>query len=252
LLPNDHGAVGLTSAWTAVFALETMLYVVGTAFIVLALAKDRVVRAQKNAAATDELTGLLNRRGFLEAARELMRTQAKKREPVSVLIFDLDFFKSVNDRFGHAMGDEVLRMFGHTVTTTTRETDLAGRFGGEEFVTLVPGSLADAMVVGERVRAAFEEAGRVVAERELGATVSVGAACGRASDDLAALLVRADAALYRAKDNGRNRVESSEEELPTLISIGPTSSANRLLDAGHQAERSAGRGVLMAAPASGA
>src|SRR5581483_4545025 len=180
LLPGDRGMVGLTSAWTAVFALETMLYVVGTAFIVLALAKDRVVRTQKDAAATDELTGLLNRRGFLEAARELMQRQAKSHASVCVLIFDLDFFKAVNDGFGHAMGDEVLRLFGHTAVTATRETDIVGRFGGEEFVAMLPGSLADALVVGERVRAAFEAAGRVVAERELGATVSVGAACGRA------------------------------------------------------------------------
>lgn len=251
LLPSDVSVVGVASAWTAIFALETMLYVVGTAFIVLALAKDRVVRIEKDAASTDELTGIRNRRGFLESAKELMQAQAKKREPVSVLIFDLDLFKSINDRFGHAMGDEVLRVFGHTVMATTRESDLVCRFGGEEFVALVPSSLADALVVGERVRAVFEEVGRVVGERELGVTVSVGAACGQASDDLAALLVRADAALYRAKEAGRNRIEGSDDELPTLISTGPAPAANRLPGASLQPGLSSGKGVLMAAPASG-
>ncbi len=245
LVPSDVSVVGVTSAWTAIFALETMLYVVGTAFIVLALAKDRVVRIEKDAASTDELTGIRNRRGFLEAAKELMRAQAKKHEPVSLLIFDLDLFKSVNDRFGHAVGDEILRMFGQTVTATIRETDLVARFGGEEFVALVPGSLTDALVVGERVRAAFEDIARVVGERELGVTVSVGAACGRASDDLAVLLVRADAALYRAKENGRNRIEGSDDELPTLISTGPAPAANRLPGP------TAGQGVFTALPASG-
>ena len=250
LLPADRNLVDLASGWTAIFALETMLYVVGTAFIVLALAKDRVVRTQRDAASTDDLTGLLNRRGFLTAARELMQRQAKKHEPVSVLAFDLDLFKSINDRFGHAMGDEVLRLFGQTIVAATRSSDLVGRFGGEEFLAMLPGTLADAVLVGERVRTAFEAAGLMVAERELGVTVSVGAASGRASGDLATLLVDADVALYRAKEKGRNRVEANDEELPTLISTGPSTSANRVSGA-PLVGRSAGQGAWTAAPAAG-
>ena len=101
LLPADGGMVSLASGWIAVFALETMLYVVGTAFIVLVLAKERSVRIHRDAASTDEMTGLLNRRGFFAAAHQLVARQAKKGEPVSVLMFDLDHFKSINDRFGH-------------------------------------------------------------------------------------------------------------------------------------------------------
>jgi GGDEF domain-containing protein len=98
LLPAERGIVTLASGWIAVFALETMLYVVGTAFIVLVMAKERTVRIQRDAASTDELTGILNRRGFYVAAHQLVARQTKKGEPVSVLMFDLDHFKSINDR----------------------------------------------------------------------------------------------------------------------------------------------------------
>src|SRR5713101_5260094 len=98
LLPAERGIMSLASGWIALFALETMLYVVGTAFIVLVLAKERSVRIHRDAASTDELTGLLNRRGFFAAAHQLVARQAAKRAPVSVLMFDLDHFKSINDR----------------------------------------------------------------------------------------------------------------------------------------------------------
>ena len=120
-MPARRGIVSLASGWIAVFALETMLYVVGTAFIVLVLTKERAVRIHKDAASTDELTGVLNRRGFLAAAELLLARQAQKKEPVSALLFDLDHFKSVNDRFGHATGDEVLALFD-----ASRRRELAG------------------------------------------------------------------------------------------------------------------------------
>src|SRR5262245_111526 len=93
VLPSDSGTVSLASGWIALFGLETMLYVVGTAFIGLAVSKERAVRIHKDAAATDPLTGLLNRRGFLEAAQLMIARQAQLHEPVSVLMFDLDHFK---------------------------------------------------------------------------------------------------------------------------------------------------------------
>src|SRR5437870_2193219 len=90
VLPDDRGIVSLASGWIAVFALEVMLYIVGTAFIILVLAKERAVRIHKDAAATDELTGLLNRRGFLQGAEAMVARGAQTQEAVSVLIFDLD------------------------------------------------------------------------------------------------------------------------------------------------------------------
>src|SRR5262245_19281911 len=214
LLPADSGIVSLASGWIAVFALETMLYVVGTAFIVLVLAKERTARIQRDAASTDELTGILNRRGFFAAAQQLVARQAKKGEPVSVLMFDLDNFKRINDTFGHAIGDEALRVFATTATTSMRASDVVARFGGEEFVAMIPGSLADATVAAERVRLAFQAAGEVVAGRPVAVTVSIGAASAALCADVAALLATADGALYQAKAKGRNRVEGIEQTLP--------------------------------------
>jgi diguanylate cyclase (GGDEF)-like protein len=221
LLPAERGIVTLASGWIAVFALETMLYVVGTAFIVLVLAKERTVRIQRDAASIDDLTGLLNRRGFFAAAHQLVARQAKRGEPVSVLMFDLDHFKSINDRYGHAVGDEALRLFGTVAGTTMRASDVIARFGGEEFVAMLPGSLADATAAAERVRVAFQAGAGSVAGRLVAATVSVGAASAELCADIASLIAAADSALYRAKANGRNRLELMESETRTARAPDP-------------------------------
>jgi diguanylate cyclase (GGDEF)-like protein len=222
LLPADRGIVTLPTGWVALFVLETMLYAVGTAFIVLVLATERTMRIHRDAAVTDELTGLLNRRGVLQAAQQLIMQQARKREPISALMFDLDHFKSINDTFGHAIGDKALHLFATTATVSMRTTDIVGRLGGEEFVALLPGKLADAKVVAERVRKAFQAAGVAVAGCDLNATVSIGAASGEAGTGIIALLAAADAALYRAKANGRNRVEMTEGDgMPVLFATTP-------------------------------
>lgn len=211
LLPADGGIVSLATGWIAVFALEVMLYVVGTAFIVLVLTKDRTVRIYRAAALTDPLTGLLNRRGFVEAAAALAARQDRLQEPMTALAFDLDHFKSINDRFGHQAGDTVLRMFATVARGNTRAADIIARLGGEEFVALVPGGLADASVVAERVRLAFANAAVELGGESISATVSIGAACGSAHANIDMLIARADAALYRAKLAGRNRLELADE-----------------------------------------
>src|SRR5262249_1982928 len=219
LLPSDGGMVSLASGWIAIFTLETMLYVVGTAFIVRVLAKERTVRIARDAASTDELTGILNRRAFFAAAQQLVARQAKKGEPVSVLMFDLDHFKSINDRFGHPVGDAALQLFATVASTTLRATDIVARFGGEEFIAMLPGSLADASAAAERVRMAFQAAASTVANCPVAATVSIGAASAPLCADVATLLAAADRALYQAKANGRNRVEGIEQELPSLPTL---------------------------------
>ena len=210
LLPAGRGTVRLSSGWVALSVLEAMLYAVGTAFIVLVLATERTLRVHKDAALTDELTGLLNRRGVLQAAQGLISQQARKGEAISALMFDLDHFKSINDKFGHAVGDKALHLFAATADASMRASDIVGRFGGEEFVALLPGNPADAKVVAERVRSAFQTAGSTVAGCNLNATVSVGAASGPPGTEFVALLAAADAALYRAKAKGRNRIEAQE------------------------------------------
>ena len=214
VLPDNNGMVVLASGWIAVFMLEVMLYVVGTAFMVLVLSKERSVRIHRDAASTDELTGLLNRRGFISAARLLTERFGKRCEPVSVLVFDLDHFKNVNDRFGHAMGDQTLRLFALIAGLNMRASDVLGRMGGEEFVAILPGSVKEAAVAAERVRAAFEVAGVMIADQPVSATVSIGAASGEPGADVIAMIAAADKALYKAKENGRNRVELTDETPP--------------------------------------
>ena len=209
------------TGWVAVYAIEVVLYVVGAAFVVLVLAKDRTVRQYQIAAATDPLTEVLNRRGFFEAAVGLTTAQLPSMAPVSVLAFDLDHFKSINDRFGHHTGDAMLKLFASVVRKTMRATDIIGRLGGEEFVAIVPGNLAEATIAAERVRRAFEWAALDPDGLQIPATVTVGIACGAPNVPVETLITRADAALYRAKANGRNRTESADEALDGTVEPRP-------------------------------
>jgi diguanylate cyclase (GGDEF)-like protein len=150
---------------------------------------------------------MLSRPAFMENALTLCAQQARRGEPVALLMFDLDHFKSINDRFGHAAGDEVLRVFGQVVRASTRADDIIARFGGEEFIAIVPGGLESANKIGERVRSSFEFSGATVGAHGIGATVSIGAAIAyEPVTALESLIGRADAALYRAKYTGRNRL----------------------------------------------
>jgi diguanylate cyclase (GGDEF)-like protein len=231
-LPSHDGTPTLSGGWLAVFTLETLLYIVGTAFIGLVMAKEKAESVHKTAAVTDPLTGLVNRRGFFDRAQWLIVQQAIKGQAVTVLMFDLDFFKSVNDRFGHAIGDETLCAFANTALNTLRGTDIVGRLGGEEFAAILPSALPEGLIAAERVRAAFEAAGREIAGRQMNVTVSIGAASAEAARcEIHTLLGAADQALYRAKKNGRNQVEGVEIELPALKS-GTPAAAPAMLPAG--------------------
>ncbi len=202
----------IAASWLTVFALETIIYAVGTAFIVLLMVKDYHVDIYRHAAATDFLSGLLNRRAFLEHALTLCARHAGKR-PVTLLMFDLDHFKAINDRYGHSVGDDVIREFARVVRRSMRTTDIIGRIGGEEFAAIVAEPLEVAERIAERVRAGFERAGAEIAGRPVGATVSIGAATSRdLVTNIDALIARADAALYRAKGEGRNRLRTADGE----------------------------------------
>ncbi len=176
-------------------------------------------------ATTDELTGVPNRRFFLESLeRELRKlTRVAAGQPLSVLVIDLDRFKSINDRYGHAAGDAVLRGVAQRLARGVRATDLAARYGGEEFAILLPGTdRAGARYLAEKLRAEIEGAEFLYDGRPLPVTISVGVATieevpryePTLGDDL---LRRADQAMYRAKTGGRNRVEV-DEAVPTLPS----------------------------------
>ena len=203
----------IADRWLTVFALETIIYAVGTAFIMLLMVKNHHVHFYRKAATTDGLTGLLNRGAFLAAAARMQAYQGARGQPVTLLMFDLDHFKSVNDRFGHATGDSVLKVFAQTATSSVRATDIVARLGGEEFVAMVPETMEGACHVAERLRAAYEIAGLMVDNIAVGSTVSIGMATSyRAEPDIDALLARADEALYLAKREGRNRFRCADEE----------------------------------------
>jgi len=214
---TDGGALDVRSGWVAAFAVELVLYAVGTVFIIFILVSERVVKAHKTAASIDPLTGLFNRRGFSELTARMIAREERAGRPVTVLIFDIDHFKSVNDRFGHPAGDEILKLFANVLVHTLRITDIVGRVGGEEFAAMLPCSINEAVVAAERVRTVFASAGVQVDETPLATSVSIGVAGGPAGTDLNALLASADTALYRAKRGGRNRVEVAAEEEPVSL-----------------------------------
>ncbi|WP_458760800.1 diguanylate cyclase [Afipia sp. TerB] len=210
---------GLSGMWVAAFAVELVLYAVGTVFIIFMLVSERTVSAHKLAASVDPLTGLLNRRGFSEATTRMIEREAKAGRSITVMIFDIDHFKSVNDTYGHAAGDEILKVFANVVVNTLRITDLVGRVGGEEFAALLPAAMDEALTAAERVREAFQNAGVAVDDEPLATTVSIGVAGGPANTELEVLMASADTALYQAKRGGRNRVEAAAEE---PLSLGET------------------------------
>ena len=212
LSQREDGGRSLAQGWIVVFAIEIVLYLVGTAFIVLILAKDRAVNVYKMAASTDALTGVLNRRGFFEAASMFLARNRRAVSSVSILAFDLDHFKLINDRCGHIVGDAVLESFARLARETLRSSDILGRLGGEEFVALLPATLPEATIAAERVRAAFAAASIVRNGQRIAATVSIGVASGSPSTAMDLLITRADQALYRAKANGRDGVETANDE----------------------------------------
>jgi diguanylate cyclase (GGDEF)-like protein len=207
LLPGDTAYPG---RW-----VNVMVAVCATAIVVRALDHRNVVLGERLAheARTDALTGLLNRRGFDERAQLEMARMKREPASVAVLAFDIDHFKDINDAWGHECGDRVLARLGVTLAGLSREIDVVGRMGGEEFVVLMPDSdAADAAALDARLRWAL------AAEADPGCggpgsgreglpaiRVSAGIAVGQPGDALHGLLRDADDALYGAKRAGRNR-----------------------------------------------
>ena len=162
---------------------------------------------------TDMLTTLYNRRHLEDELTRAHEVALRNKQPVGVLLLDIDHFKQVNDTYGHAAGDRVLRDFADRLRGQLRAGDVAGRFGGEEFLVILPNTdLADTVLVAERIRAATAAAPTRSGEREIAVSVSGGCAVGPvvSADELVRL---ADARLYRAKGSGRNRIVSHSRPL---------------------------------------
>jgi diguanylate cyclase (GGDEF)-like protein len=165
-------------------------------------------------AVTDVLTGLSNRRRLMTRLDEEVARARRYKTPLSVVMIDIDHFKQVNDTYGHAMGDEVLRNIGTMLKANVRNTDLAARYGGEELTLVLPHTdLAAAVQVAENLRQKFANIEHILDGATLNKTASMGVAARDGETDMPDaenLLKLADEALYRAKQNGRNRVEAAE------------------------------------------
>ena len=215
MLPWSPTSNVFASVWLTVLSFEALLFTIAIAFILLAMAKERTEYRHKTAALVDPLTGVANRRSFLQDSEAQLKRQMTDPQPTAVMLLDLDNFKSINDRFGHAVGDRVLEIFADVASRSLRRADLFGRLGGEEFAALLRETTRErALAVAEQIRADFAAASREVQGQPVIATVSIGIVMSDdAVLDLTALLAQADHALYRAKEMGRDRVEIATVEL---------------------------------------
>ncbi len=218
----------LRSPAFAVMAFGTVLYTIAFAFLLLSMTKERTELRYKTDASIDPLTGLANRRAFMSDVETAIAIRSSRSEPVAVLLADLDHFKKINDVFGHAIGDRVLKVFAATLHRCIGAGDLSGRLGGEEFAILLPGRTeAEAIEVAERIRRTFAQHAAEIDGHTVAATVSIGVAAARiGAHDLLGLLARADGALYQAKAGGRNRVvafadEDARDGVPTVSAVVP-------------------------------
>jgi diguanylate cyclase (GGDEF)-like protein len=158
-------------------------------------------------ATLDALTGLANRSHFEALATSALARSQRDGTPVTLLLCDVDLFKCINDQYGHAVGDSVLVAMAKVLATNLREGDVLARWGGEEFLALMPASpLDDARATAERIRAAIEQTPLDVSHVPIALTMSFGVAQVHSAEDLQAAIARADKALYQSKNAGRNRV----------------------------------------------
>lgn len=172
-------------------------------------------QAFENLAHTDSLTGLNNRRCFEYLAQQLLQQHSDQPVPISLLVFDVDHFKQINDRYGHDIGDQVLQLIAQTTRHEMRQSDIVARYGGEEFIAFLPDTALDeALSIAERLRHKIANIVVDLEQHRFSFSVSVGAAILTSGEtDLLSLIKQADIALYQAKANGRNRVEAYDAKM---------------------------------------
>lgn len=214
VLAATHGvpARGLLQA----DGLQSLTFIAAFIVVILAslgfilMAKDRADANNRYFAAHDSLTGLANRRALLLTARRDVAHAVRTYQPYALMMVDIDHFKAVNDRHGHMAGDRVLCHVADLLRTRLRTQDMVGRYGGEEFLVLLPGTaLHDAVVLAETLRSSVEQSPAMHDGHPIAVSLSIGVCGGRPqhADAWDALIRRADQALYAAKAAGRNRVE---------------------------------------------
>jgi len=225
--PFPVGAQPLDAMWMAGFLWITFGHAVFGAVMFLGMIMGRREAEQRNFAMSDPLTGLMNRRAFADFAMRMSRRRAGFRSSLALLVLDLDHFKSVNDRFGHEVGDRMLRAFADVAENNVRPSDQLFRMGGEEFCFALPETpLLEAIAVAERIRKAFEATTIETTAGPARGTVSIGIAATQFAIDVDVLLAAADAAVYEAKARGRNRVVVAEPS--SLVRLPTTERSLRL------------------------
>jgi diguanylate cyclase (GGDEF)-like protein len=178
------------------------------------LANLRNLAFAETRALTDALTGLANKRSIEDTLKRMSAQAGRSLSPLAAVMLDLDHFKQINDLFGHDRGDDVLAAVGLTITQVLRDSDFAGRYGGEEFLVLLPDTNREgALETAERLRAALGAMRVPGEERKVTASLGVAVLPDDAGDS-AQLLRHADRALYAAKQAGRNRVETTPGDIP--------------------------------------
>ena len=204
LLDTNTPAEQVESLYWVVVAVSDALICSVIGLAVFGIIAIDIMAEIKVEAQTDALSGLLNRRGFDSRAQDALAAQTSN-APVTVVIADLDHFKSINDRFGHDSGDAIIRTFSNVLRRTAPADAIVGRQGGEEFAVLLPSGQADAAHrFAAQVQYAFKQFARNLPAGLCNPTASFGIAVAHAEDDLSTLMSRADKALYRAKSDGRN------------------------------------------------
>jgi diguanylate cyclase (GGDEF)-like protein len=174
----------------------------------------RALKTQRILATIDPLTGLSNRRHFMALAKQALLMQKRLEVNVGVLMLDIDYFKKINDTYGHAAGDAVLIKISKIIKANCREIDLTCRWGGEEFVILSTNAIQEKIVtLAERLRCAIEDEGFFYQGKKIPITISLGLAQAQVDEECEQVIARADDALYKAKNSGRNRLIISQPEV---------------------------------------
>lgn len=223
-LPYYLGGVQAPERLMVIGLFLSFMVIILTSVGFLVLQKDRAEQAATKLAVTDPLTGTFNRRTFLDLAEKEIARARRSQAPLSLVMFDLDHFKKVNDRYGHVAGDYVLKRFVEVTQLCLRQEDLLVRYGGEEFCLLLPDTdVGDAVALAERIRAATEYAMFIFdegqSEQRIHVTVSGGVAKLGADARIDTLVARADEALYAAKNAGRNQIAVAPDDAITPVRL---------------------------------
>ena len=226
VLPFPMGVLPLDPTWMGLFNFAVFVHATFLGFLLIAMTKERREAQQRHFALLDPLTGLMNRRAFMSHLERTARRRKVGREPLALLVLDLDHFKLINDRFGHDVGDRVLVAFAGVAEASVRATDQLHRMGGEEFCFILPDTrVPDAVAVAERIRQAFAGVTILAGSQSVAATVSIGiASTDHVGFDLELLHAAADAAMYEAKARGRDRVVVAD---PAARRSAPPASSGR-------------------------